>query len=710
MPELKPLTEDEIESIVSQAVSDARDFIESEIAPERTKAQEYFDGKVEIGFEEGRSRVVSTKLRDTVRRVKPSLMRIFLSSAAPVEFVPSGPEDVMMAEQATRYISQKVEGLGFFNVLRDVIEDAMVKKVGFVKVYRSEEEKVDIYTFSGLDDDQFMAVVSDPDVEVIEHTQEVIGEAMVGPDGTQQAQQSTHDIKVARITRRGQYRIDPVPPEEFFIDRNARTIEDAYVHGHSTDMRVGDLVAMGFDFDDVADLGTDGNNASPDDEDFTRRNYATDDDEIESSMDPSMRLVTVTEAYMKIDVDGTGRPALHRIIMGGGSYKLLSYEAVDESPFVDFQIDPVPHSFWGRSLHDVLKEDQDAATSVLRGILDNVSMVNNPGTEVVRGRVAMEDLLNNEIGRVIRVDAPGMIRELSTPFVAGQTLTALQYIDNMVEEKTGVTRASSGLDPDALQSTTKAAVTATIQAAAGQVEVIARNLAEGGVSALFAKLLRLYIKHCDKAEMIRVNGAYYPVDARVWDASMNVAVNVGLGTGREEEKMMALQMIMAKQETILQTLGMQNPLVTLTQYRNTLADLLATSGIRNSERYLQPMNPQIEQQLAQQAAAAAQNQQPQIDPQAQAFLQAEQMKAQVKMQSDSQKAQLDMQKAQADHQLRMIELSSQQDLARDKMAQDLALSNTELFAKYGIKAGEALIKAEQAAPRGPNGAIIGGAY
>jgi hypothetical protein len=80
------------------------------------------------------------------------------------------------------------------------------------------------------------------------------------------------------------------------------------------------------------------------------------------------------------------------------------------------------------------------------------------------------------------------------------------------------------------------------------------------------------------------------------------------------------------------------------------------------------------------------------------------------MQSDQQRAQLDMQKAQADHQLRMIEMQSNQDLQRDKMAQDLALSNTELFAKYGIKAGEALIKAEQNAPRGPNGAIVGGGY
>ena len=77
---LKPMTPDEIESIASDAVSDAVDFVESEIAEDRIKAQRYFDGEVDIGEEDGRSRVVATKVRDTVRAVKPSLMRVFLST------------------------------------------------------------------------------------------------------------------------------------------------------------------------------------------------------------------------------------------------------------------------------------------------------------------------------------------------------------------------------------------------------------------------------------------------------------------------------------------------------------------------------------------------------------------------------------------------------------------------------------------------------
>jgi len=117
------------------------------------------------------------------------------------------------------------------------------------------------------------------------------------------------------------------------------------------------------------------------------------------------------------------------------------------------------------------------------------------------------------------------------------------------------------------------------------------------------------------------------------------------------------------------------------------------------------MNQQIEQQLmaaAQQAAQAQQGQQ--ADPNA-AYLQAEQMKAQVKMQSDAQRAQLDMQKAQADHGRKLEQMRVDQDLQRDKMAQDLALSNAELLAKYGIKANEMMIKAEQSAVRDQNGVI-----
>ena len=54
----QPKDRREIESIVQNAISDAVDFVESEISQDRIKAQRYYDGEVDIGH-------------DTLRKAKP---------------------------------------------------------------------------------------------------------------------------------------------------------------------------------------------------------------------------------------------------------------------------------------------------------------------------------------------------------------------------------------------------------------------------------------------------------------------------------------------------------------------------------------------------------------------------------------------------------------------------------------------------------------
>jgi hypothetical protein len=266
------------------------------------------------------------------------------------------------------------------------------------------------------------------------------------------------------------------------------------------------------------------------------------------------------------------------------------------------------------------------------------------------------------------------------PFVAGQTLPALQYVDQMVEMKTGVTRASMGLDPDAMQSTTRAAVTATVSAAAGQVEVMVSNLAYTGMRRLFQQILKLMAKHSTKAEMLRINGTYVPMDPRVWDTELDATVNVGLGTGKEEQKTAMLGQVLQIQLQAIGTYGPANPLAGLPQFRNTLADMLALNGIHNVDRYFMPQQPAQPQQ-----AAPGGEQPPQGDP-AQAMVAAETIKANAKLQSDAQRMQLEFMKAQM-----------QDDRERDRMLQDLEIAMAQISAKYGMAIDTAQIKAQQAA-------------
>ena len=691
----EPLDETQIEGIVSKAIQDAVDFIEAEIAPQRIKAQRYFDMETDLDHEEGRSSVVATKCREVVRGIKPSLQRVFLANDKPVEFVPRGPEDVMAAEQATQFISYKFQQHDGYKLINDVFQDALVKKVGIAHVYYDESMRSEIHTFTGLDDDEFTFLVNEDDVEVLEH--EVKVSISVDEMGTE-VELPVHDVKISRQIPDGDICIESIPPEDFFVDRNARGIDQFYVCGHSTEMRVADLLAMGFQPEDIDGLDSTEYSVMDDEAEFERRGYTVDEGEDENASYASKK-ITVTEAYMELDVEGTGIPRLYQFICAGANYKLLNFYEADTAPYAIFEVDSEPHAFFGTSLVDLVINDQDAATSMLRGILDNAALVNNPAMQIVEGQVAVDDLLSNEIGRVIRVKNMGAIGEMAIPFTAAQTLPALQYFDQLVDNKTGVSKMAQGLDPEVLKSATATSVAASMEGQAGQAEVIARNLAEGGMRRLFKLMLELYVKNTDKDEVMRMNGQFVPVDPRAWSTEMDLMVNVGIGTGREQERAAALMQAFTIQQQIYQTYGPMNGVVTLTQIRNTMADMLALGGVRNSERYFLPITPEIEQQMLMQQQQAAAQQPPMPDPNA-AFMQAEQMKTQTR-------AQVDLAKAQMDQQYKMHKLAMDDDLARDDMVQDLAVKVAEILGKYGTAVDVQQVKEEQAAIREHNANMMG---
>ena len=687
----KQLSEDEIQNTVTSAVREAVDFVETEVSPDRIKAQKYFDGKSVVDFEEGRSRVVATKVRDTIRAIKPALMRVFLQSDKPVEFIPNTPQAVMGADQATKYAKYIFERNNGFRILSDVFHDALIKKVGVAKVYYDEVQHVEIDEYSDLTPEQLAFIENDPESEVLSQEETIIAEAVIDEMGMEiQPRMASYNLRVARTSTKGQIKIQSVAPEDFFVDRMAVSIDDCYVCGHTSEARVGDLVAMGFDFETVYNLGGAADGTVDDEEELARRGWDDTDDD-ENAADPSMRKVQFTEAYMKMDIEGTGVPRLYKFICAGNDYEILDYELCDYIPFAIFEVDPEPHTFFGRSLAEIVTEDQDAATSLLRGLLDGLAMANNPRVMAVQNLVNMDDLLNNEIGGVVRVKDINALREFSIGNAASAALPALQFYDEAVRAKTGVTGAAMGMDADALQSQTAAGVNAAVQAASAVSELIARNLAEGGMRQMFNLIAKIARANPNPNEMMRLDGQFVPVDPRSWTNDLDLVTNVGLGNNRREDRIAALQMTMQTQMQIWQAYGPTNGIVSMTGIRNTLADILGMAGIHNADRYYNPMNPQIEQQLMAMAAQAAQGQQQQqpSDPNA-AFLQAEQMKMSARVQADMAKTQLDAEKMRMDD-----------DLERDRMAQDLAIKAAELLAKTGVQLDLNAIKREQQMPRMP---------
>ncbi|NKX42098.1 hypothetical protein HGG71_11570 [Rhodobacteraceae bacterium R_SAG2] len=665
----KKLDADDIQNAVRAAIKQAVDFCDSEVQPDRIRAAKYLKGGTELEHEEGLSKVVATVCRDTVRMVKPVLMRTFMQSGTPVEFVPVGQDDIQGAEQATAYVDWKFSENNGFRVLSNVIDDALEKKTGVAKVWWDETEEVEFDDYSNLTFEVVDAIQQDPEITVVETEQ--------NPDGT-------FEVKVSRTQTSGRLKVATLAPEDFFVDSGATSLDDFFVCGDTEEMRVGDLVEQGFDFEEVYALSGRDDGTSDDEEEFQRTGYTDDDEAIN---DPSMRIVTVTEAYMRMDIEGTGIPKLYQFICAGTDYKVLDYTPADQVPYAVFEVDPRPHQFFGWSLVDMVIEDQDPATSLLRATIDNAHHTNNPGMIVDINQGNVEDAQNNEIGKILRAKGPGAYTPITIPSNTAAMLPMLDYYQRTIEDKAGVSKSSLGMDANALQSTTAAGVNAAVQAGSAHAELMARNLAEGGMRRLFKLMMQLTRQHASPNEMMRLNGQFVPVDPRSWNANMDLQSRVGLGTGQKEQRMAALERVLVDQQQIYQTYGPGNPIVTLSHMYNTRADLLELAGVHAVTRYYNPMNPQAEGQFLQQMQQ--QPQQEGSDPNA-AFLQAEAMKTQQKAQESAQKFELDK-----------IKALMSDDLKRDEMAQKRVLEAAKLLGDYGIQVNQQAIQAEQAAPRHP---------
>jgi hypothetical protein len=278
---------------------------------------------------------------------------------------------------------------------------------------------------------------------------------------------------------------------------------------------------------------------------------------------------------------------------------------------------------------------------------------------------------------------PNAVIPLNVQPVANQAFPMLEYLDAVQSKRTGVSDAQQGLNPDILQNVTAAAIAATMSAAAGKVELIARIFAETGVKSLFKGILHLVSKYQDKPRIIRMRGKYEQIDPRTWSNQYDLSISVGLGTGNKQEQMAMLQMVMAKQEQILQTYGPANPLVSVGQYRTTMAKFIEAAGFKDVAEFFKEIPPEVDQALSNPPPD-----QQQADPAVQAMIAQSQAQIQIAQQKAMADVEADRQKALADIQLAREKAAAEIQLAREKAAAQLELKKAEFEVEAQLKAAK----------------------
>jgi len=583
------ITDEELITRIRSEVTGSLGYMGDTISQQREQAMSYYYG-LPFGNEvDGRSQYVDSTVQDTIEWIKPSLMRVFASGDEMVKFTPHGPEDVPMAKQATDYVNYVfTKDNPGWEILYSWFTDALLSKNGIVKVWWEEYEEEQREEYHNLDEVSLMALISDDNVEVIEHTEVTTGD------------QPYHDLVIKRKDYDGRIKIENVPPSEFLIARESKNIQDSRFVCHRVLKTLSELREMYPDENlDPEDLGGGGEDMTAfSSERLERYNFDKSATywegwgDAEFGEEEGLKTYWLYESFLRTDYDDDGITELRKICSVGN--KILANEEIDKIPFVSITPVKIPHKFFGLSVADLVMDLQLMKSTLMRNLMDNMYNQNFGRYAVLEGQANLDDLLTQRPGGVVRVKSPQAVTPLATPALEPYSFQMLEYLDGVREARAGVSKMSQGLDENALTShTTATAVNAVMGAAQSRVELIARNFAETGVKDLMICIYELLHKHQDKERMIMLRNEWVPVRPDVWRDKYDCTVSVALGSGNKDQQMMHLsQMLSFAGEAMKGGL----PIVSMQNMYNLGASLVKAMGFQNVSDYLTDPSQMPQQQ------------------------------------------------------------------------------------------------------------------
>ena len=645
------ITEEELVSRIKGEITDALGYGDT-ISEQREKAMEYYYGEPFGNEVEGRSQFVDSTVQDTVEWIKPSLMRVFASGDEMVKFNPHGPEDVKMAEQATDYVNYVfTKDNPGWEILYSWFTDALLFKNGIVKVWWDETDESQREEYKNLTEDELAVLINDPGVEVVEHTPP--GETSEGAYGDMSSE--GHHVVITRTNYNGKIKIENVPPSEFLISREAKSIQNARFVCHRVQKTLSELREMYPDEDlDSEELGSGEEDANSLTGERLARFKFDDSDNFGlgySETEDALKMYWLHESFLQTDFDGDGLTELRKVCTVGN--KVLQNDEIDSIPFVSITPVKIPHKFFGLSIADLVMDLQLMKSTLMRNLMDNMYNQNFGRYAVLEGQANLDDLLTQRPGGVVRVKSPNAIMPLTTPPLEPYSFQMLEYLDVVRESRAGVSKMSQGLNENALTShTTATAVNAVMGAAQSRMELIARNFAETGVKDLMITIYELLHKNQDKKRVVMLRNEWVPVRPDVWNDKYDCTVSVALGQGNKDQQMMHLsQMIQFAAQSMQGGLKIVNE----QNMYNLGSALVKAMGFQNVNDYLTDPSQVPDQ------GPSPQQQMDQME------MQIKHKELEIKaadVQIKAQKVQQDAQEAAVDAQLKVAELQLEREQKR----------------------------------------------
>ena len=591
MAKYKKLGEQDIANLVDANIKQAVGYFDSKLSTERQRVMEHYTAKLPHPHHDGNSKYVSQDVYNAVESMKASLLEVFASGRKIVSFTPQNPEDVEPARIASEYVDyvlfRQNEGYMLFS---DIIQDGLMSRIGVAKVYWQDEIEPVEQDFEGT--------VESLDVLLADEAYDVKEVSIPDEKG---------QITATVIFNKNNSKVvvDQIAPEEFIVEPRGVDLHSMNFMAHRSSRTKSELIKMCFDKKKVENIGTSEGTADleTDPEHLARfENVGADLLNVGKDYQEQVKHILVYEAYINMDIEGTGVAKRYKVCKAGT--QILDVEEVGELPFVHFCPLPIPHSFYGSNFGKRVIDIQNARSILTRSILDHAIISNNPRYIVTKGGlVNPRELMNNKVGGLVNVTRPDAIQPLPqaslNPFVF-QTLNVLQ--DNL-ENTTGVSSLSQGLNKDAVSKQNSAAMVEQLANLSMQRQkIIARNFANQFVRPLFEKIYRLIVMNEDREKIIDVAGNWIEVNPKTWIESRNAYVDLHLGYGeneKEAQKLLGLHDFMSKDQAL-------QPIYSLQNRYSMMKNILEKNGIKNTAEFLTdpstlpPPQPNPQEQLQQQ--------------------------------------------------------------------------------------------------------------
>lgn len=555
--------------------------------------------------EEGWSQIVTSEVQDTVEWILPELLDIFTSSDEAVVFEPTRAEDVQGAEQATdtcNYVFHK-QNNGFLN-LYTAFKDALTVKNCAVMWRKETVEERRTKQAQGVTPDILALIQADDGLEIEAATERQVpipgpdGQPLIDPMTQQPAMATVYDVNLARTEERTRIKVEAFPPEQLFVKRDwtSPLLDDCPYVCRVIEVTLSDLKQMGFDDVTAADLRS-SDDPWPNGDEWDYRRSRVDgfraDDENLDQEDESQATGYLRIEFVLVDFDGDGiaeRRCIYRL-----STRILSNEECSHVQIATTSPILNTHRWDGMSIAEAVSDIQRLKTDLTRALVNGAHLSVNPRKTVLTDSggnplVDVDDLLDYRVGGFLRTKNMDAIRVEPTAFNPAQSIPVLDYIDQMAEKRTGVSKQQQGLDPNALRpDRTAAEVMMTANAAKQRVKLIARIFGETLVKPIFKGIFKLLTDGQMQPIAFRLRGEFVQYDPNEWRDQYDMTINVGLGTGDKQQQAALLQTLGQMQMGLAQSPFGQLMIQPQNIY-NSLSKYIEAIGFKNVGDFV--MDPQ----------------------------------------------------------------------------------------------------------------------